>query len=54
MEGILTDPVYGAKHAISAAHIMNAYELDGTKLFIHNGGSLSISGFQQKLASLIS
>ena len=52
MEGILTDPIYGAKHACSAARIMADHKLEGAKLFIHNGGGLSVSGFQDKLTPL--
>lgn len=49
-EGILTDPIYGAKHAYTAARLMQQKKLSGPKLFIHNGGGLGIAGFQEQLA----
>ena len=51
-EGIITDPVYGAKHALSALAIAREYPLTGPSLFIHDGGGLTLAGFQQPLAAV--
>jgi 1-aminocyclopropane-1-carboxylate deaminase len=52
-EGILMDPVYSIKHWMTARHIVDAQNLSGNILFICNGGSLGLCGFQQKLANVI-
>lgn len=51
-EGILTDPVYGAKHALTVSSILSQSSLSGDKLFINNAGALGLSGFQDKSAKL--
>ncbi len=52
-EGILTDPIYGAKHALSASRIMQAQNIKEPSLFIHDGGGLALSGFQNDLAGIM-
>ncbi len=51
-EGIITDPLYGAKHADTVSNLLSQKALTGNKLFIHNGGGLGLTGFQDKLAKL--
>lgn len=52
-EGILTDPVYGAKHAMTASSVMSKQSNEGGKLFIHNSGALALSGFQERLGKVL-
>jgi 1-aminocyclopropane-1-carboxylate deaminase/D-cysteine desulfhydrase-like pyridoxal-dependent ACC family enzyme len=49
-EGILAEPVYTAKHFSTARHIIADQNLQGDILIINSGGSLGLSGFQEKLA----
>lgn len=51
-EGILTDPIYGAKHALSASRIIQALNITEPSLFIHDGGGLALSGFQNALSGI--
>lgn len=51
-EGILTDPIYGAKHALSAHRIIQDQNIREPSLFIHDGGGLALSGFQNALAGI--
>lgn len=52
LEGILTDPIYGAKHALSANSIIQAQNITEPSLFIHDGGGLALSGFQESLSAI--
>jgi 1-aminocyclopropane-1-carboxylate deaminase/D-cysteine desulfhydrase-like pyridoxal-dependent ACC family enzyme len=54
VEGILADPVYTAKHFATAKHIIEKENLSGDILLIHTGGALGLSGFQEKLAKVLS
>ncbi len=51
-EGILTDPVYGIKHAYTCREQLKHQALEGDKLFIHNGGAMGLSGYQAQMAKL--
>jgi 1-aminocyclopropane-1-carboxylate deaminase len=52
-EGILAEPVYTAKHFYSARKIIAGKNLQGNILVINSGGSLGLSGFQEKLNKVV-
>lgn len=49
-EGVFLDPVYSAKLFITGHRLIEEQKLMGNILFIHSGGGLSLSGFQDRLA----
>lgn len=49
-EGILVDPVYGAKLTLSIQNLLAEQKLAKPLLWIHSGGGFSVSGFWDKLA----
>jgi 1-aminocyclopropane-1-carboxylate deaminase len=52
-EGILMEPVYSVKHFYTAKRIIEKEKLHGNILVINNGGSLGLTGFQERLADMI-
>jgi 1-aminocyclopropane-1-carboxylate deaminase len=52
-EGLLMDPVYSVKHLMTVTKLIEDSNLEGNVLFIYNGGSFGLSGFQQKLANTV-
>lgn len=49
-EGFLTDPIFTAKLFHEGKRIIAEENLKGNILFVHSGGGLSLSGFQEQLA----
>ncbi len=49
-EGFLTDPIFTAKLFDEGQRIIVGDQLKGNILFIHSGGGLSLSGFQDQMA----
>lgn len=52
-EGFLTDPVFTAKLFYEGKSILNRSHLSGNILFLHSGGGLGLSGFQEQLAKAL-
>ena len=48
-EGILIDPVYGAKFFQGAKIIIEDFRLSGNVLLINSGGGIGMTGFQQEI-----
>lgn len=48
-EGFFTDPVYTAKLFSEGRDLLKSGKLKGNILFIHSGGGLALSGFQEHL-----
>jgi 1-aminocyclopropane-1-carboxylate deaminase len=53
-EGFLTDPVFTAKIFYEGKKILAEQNIEGNVLFIHSGGGLGLTGFQDEMAQLIS
>lgn len=53
-EGFLTDPVFTAKLFYEGKKILAEQNLEGNILFIHSGGGLGLTGFQEEIAKVIS
>jgi 1-aminocyclopropane-1-carboxylate deaminase len=51
-EGILMDPVYSVKHLLTVRSLIENGKMSGNILFIYNGGSFGLSGFQSRLSAL--
>jgi 1-aminocyclopropane-1-carboxylate deaminase len=51
-EGIIMDPVYSVKHYMTAINVIETQKLSGNILFVYNGGSFAVSGYQDKLSKL--
>lgn len=47
-EGLFLDPVYTAKLVLTGKQVIQQQSLKGNILFIHSGGALSLSGFQDR------
>jgi 1-aminocyclopropane-1-carboxylate deaminase len=52
-EGFLTDPIYTAKLFYEGRKIIAEEKLSGNALFIHSGGGLGLTGFQEEMAKII-
>ena len=52
-EGFLTDPVFTAKLFFEGRKIITEQQLKGNLLFIHSGGGLGLTGFQEEIAKVI-
>ncbi|RYD73797.1 MAG: alpha/beta hydrolase [Sphingobacteriales bacterium] len=52
-EGILAEPIYTAKHFYTARQIMKDQNTNTKSLIINSGGSLGLSGFQEKLKPVL-
>lgn len=52
-EGFLTDPVFTAKLFYEGKKIIAEKSLKGNVLFIHSGGGLGLTGFQNEIAKMI-
>lgn len=52
-EGFLTDPVFTAKLFYEGKKILAEQNLNGNVLFLHSGGGLGLTGFQEELAKVI-
>lgn len=52
-EGFLTDPVFTAKLFYEGKRILSEKKLSGNILFIHSGGGLGLTGFQEEMAKVI-
>jgi 1-aminocyclopropane-1-carboxylate deaminase len=52
-EGFLTDPVFTAKLFYEGKKILSQHPSQGNTLFIHSGGGLGLTGFQEDLAKTI-
>lgn len=52
-EGFLTDPVYTAKLFYEGKKILSEQPLKGHILFLHSGGTLGLTGFQDNLAKVL-
>ncbi len=53
-EGFLTDPVFTAKLFDQGRKILAEEKLSGNILFLHSGGGLGLTGFQEQLTKVIS
>ncbi len=53
-EGFLTDPVFTAKLFYEGRKIIAQEKLEGNVLFIHSGGGLGLTGFQEEMAKRLS
>lgn len=51
-EGFLTDPVFTAKLFYEGKKIIQQEKLEGNILFIHSGGGLGLTGFQEQMAKI--
>ncbi len=51
--GLLMDPVYSVKHLYTMKQVLQQTKLQGTHLFMYNGGTQGLNGFQSRLAPLI-
>lgn len=49
-EGFLTDPVFTAKLFLEGKKVLLEKNLQGNILFIHSGGGLGLTGFQEEMA----
>ena len=52
-EGFLTDPVFTAKLFHEGRKIIAEKDLKGNILFVHSGGGLGLTGFQEEIAKMI-
>jgi 1-aminocyclopropane-1-carboxylate deaminase len=52
-EGFLTDPVFTAKLFEEGKKVLEEGHLEGNILFIHSGGGLGLSGFQEEIAKTV-
>lgn len=52
-EGFFTDPVFTAKLFYEGRKILSQRSLQGNILFIHSGGGLALTGFQEEMARFI-
>ena len=52
-EGFLTDPVFTAKLFFEGKKILAEHKLQGNILFIHSGGALGLTGFQDEIEKAI-
>lgn len=52
-EGFLTDPVFTAKLFYEGKKILTEQNLTGNVLFLHSGGTLGLTGFQEQIVSTI-
>ena len=52
-EGFLTDPVFTAKLFYEGKKILAEKSLSGNILFIHSGGWLGLTGFQEEMAKIV-
>jgi 1-aminocyclopropane-1-carboxylate deaminase len=52
-EGFLTDPIFTAKLFYEGKKILAEQNIEGNVLFIHSGGGLGLTGFQNELATVI-
>ena len=52
-EGFFLDPLYTAKLLLTAKDTIKKESLEGDILWIHSGGALSLSGFQDSLTSYL-
>jgi 1-aminocyclopropane-1-carboxylate deaminase len=52
-EGFLTDPVFTAKLFYEGKKILAEQYLEGNILFIHSGGGLGLTGFQEEIAKAL-
>ncbi|MBS0604185.1 MAG: pyridoxal-phosphate dependent enzyme [Verrucomicrobia bacterium] len=52
-EGFLTDPVFTAKLFYEGKNMIAEQQLKGNILFIHSGGGLGLTGFQEEMAKII-
>lgn len=50
--GLLMDPVYSVKHLYTVKRALEQRPPEGPQLILYNGGTLGMSGFQSRLASL--
>ena len=48
-EGFLTDPVFTAKIFYEGKKILSEQKIEGNVLFIHSGGGLGLTGFQEEI-----
>lgn len=48
-EGFLTDPIYSTKLFLMGRHLIQEEKLTGNILFLHAGGALTLTGFQDQL-----
>ncbi len=48
-EGLLMDPIYSVKHYLAMRNYIDSNPSDTPSLFIYNGSSLGLAGFQSKL-----
>ncbi len=54
LEGFLTDPVFTAKLFYEGRVVLAEESLIGNILFVHSGGGLGLTGFQDKMAKIAS
>ncbi len=52
-EGFLTDPVFTAKLFYEGRKILDREALEGNILFIHSGGGLGLTGFQEQMSKTL-
>ena len=52
--GIVLDPIYAAKLVMAGQDIIQQHSMTGNMLFIHNGGTLSLMGYQQQIIKALS
>jgi 1-aminocyclopropane-1-carboxylate deaminase/D-cysteine desulfhydrase-like pyridoxal-dependent ACC family enzyme len=52
-EGIFLDPVYTAKLLMTAQEVVHKQTLQGNILWVHSGGALSLSGFQEHFSQYL-
>jgi len=52
-EGVFLDPIYSAKLIFEGRKIIAEKAIQGNVLFIHSGGGLALSGFQNQILSFI-
>jgi len=51
--GLLMDPVYSVKHLFTMKQVLEETHLSGTHLFMYNGGTQGLNGFQTRLTPSI-
>jgi len=49
-EGFLTDPVFTAKLFLEGKKVIKEQKLKGNILFVHSGGGLGLTGFQEEMS----
>lgn len=52
-EGIFLDPMYTAKLVMTAQEVVLRDNLQGNRVWIHSGGALSLSGFQESFSQYV-